>query len=261
MRAYVSFLPRVQCITPIDASVAINHLPSNRSIIEDTSSAGGTCRAHPDVGSSPLHPFSLSLSSPLAERLLISAVGRCCTLLLRSFLNTRAQEEKTWAWVLESCCHDRERYRGRCSGRFSAGVGSTTGAQRMGRGERLVTVRFINRLVFVLVDPSPLPRSSLLENDDDDENLKKRTSPFCPSREQSVEQVLGSGISIVIVSCLREISRNKNRDRIAMKLFHACVGWFEERIGERVGDTITREMGVSWLVKRGYLHEFLLYTR
>lgn len=124
-------LPRVQCITPIDVSVAINHLPSNRSIIEDTSRAGGTCRAHPDVGSSPLHPFSLSLSSPLAERLLISAVGRCCTLLLRSFLNTRAQEE-TWAWVLESCCHDRERYRGRCSGRFS--VGSTTGAPRMGRG-------------------------------------------------------------------------------------------------------------------------------
>lgn len=129
------------------------------------------------------------------------------------------------------------------------------------RAVRLVTVRFINRLVFVLVGPSPLPRSSLLEDDDDDENLKKRTSPFCPSREQSVEQVLGSGISIVIVSCLREISRNKNRDRIAMKLFHACVGWFEERIGERVGDTITREMGVSWLVKRGYLHEFLLYIR
>lgn len=92
------------------------------------------------------------------------------------------------------------------------------------RAVRLVTVRFINRLVFVLVGPSPLPRSSLLEDDDDDENLKKRTTPFCPSREQSVEQVLGSGISIVIVSCLREISRNKNHDRIAMKLFHACVG-------------------------------------
>lgn len=49
------------------------------------------------------------------------------------------------------------------------------------RAMRLVTVRFINRLVFVLVGPPP---SSLLEDDDDEnEKRKKKESrrPFVPS--------------------------------------------------------------------------------
>lgn len=67
-------------------------------------------------------------------------------------------------WVLESCCHDRERYRGRCSGRFSAGVGSTTGAQRMGRGEPCVWLLYASLTGLFSSSsvplPSPVPASS-----------------------------------------------------------------------------------------------------
>lgn len=170
-------LPRVQCITPIDVSVAINHLPSNRSIIEDTSRAGGTCRAHPDVGSSPLHPFSLSLFPPCRTTINLRCwpmlytpseklPQHACTrgdvslgtgiMLPRSRTLSRKVFRTLLCWIDDRCTEDGSRRR----------------AMRLVIRYASLTGLFSSSSLSVPL--SLLPRSSLLEDDDDDDENEKK---------------------------------------------------------------------------------------